>query len=139
MPQQIARFTPVKLEPIIDPQNARTLVVQVAPNLTIARGTILGLVTATGVANVYASGNNDGTQIPLGPSVYDFVSDANGNVVLGYAGATQDLTIGSTWDAEVYWKGTFLESDLTGLDANAVAVMNAREVGVGAQKMLHMP
>lgn len=143
MANLLATYAPTKLEPFIHPEDARTLAVPVLPSLTVARGTLLGLVTSAGAtqgkAGVYASANADGTQIPLGPAVYDFVSDASGNVVIGGTGSTYDLTRGSMLTTEVYWKGTFLESELTGLDANAISVLKARELGVSTNRMLHIP
>jgi hypothetical protein len=86
--------------------------------------------TTAGVAT------SDGSAVPVGFLVYDIVVDASGNVVIGPSGATADLTRGFERTAEVYWQGTFLESDLTGLDAAAVTALKAREIGVGAQKCI---
>jgi hypothetical protein len=143
MSTQIARFAPAKLEPAIYPLEARTMAVQMLPNLTIAKGTVLGQVTSAGGSQskfgAYAAANADGTQLPVGLAVYDFTTDANGMVVLGGAGAAADLIRSPEQTAEIYWKGTFFESDLVGLDANAVTKFVAREFGVGTAKMVHIP
>jgi hypothetical protein len=116
----------------MDPQSARTLACQVTASLTLAKGTVVGQVTASGKIKAYASGNADGSQLPLGFLAYDVVTDASGNVVFGPTGATVDLTRGFELTAPVYYKGTFLQSDLTGLDANAITVLKGRTGGVGA-------
>jgi hypothetical protein len=128
----LSTLTPVKLEPYIDPRGARTLAGQVTASLTLARGTVVGQITATGKLKAYASGNSDGSEIPKGFLVYDIVSDASGNVVYGATGAVVDFTRGQEITAPFYWKGTFLQSDLTGLDANAITVLKGRVEGVGA-------
>lgn len=142
MSQQLASIQPIKLEPFIDPQNARTMAAQPLPNLTVSRGTILGMVSAAGPnlgkVGPYAAANADGTQVPIGPSVYDFTTDANGVAVYGPAAATFGLSRGFELTVPYYWKGTFLETDLTGLDANAVTKLVAREIGIGPAKMLHI-
>jgi hypothetical protein len=132
----VATLSPVKLEPYMNPRGARTMAVAFVASQTLARGTVIGQVTASGLYKAYASGNSDGSQVPIGLLVYDIVVDASGNVVIGTTGSVADLTRGFSKTAEIYWQGTFLESDLTGLDANAVTVFKAREVGTGTAKML---
>lgn len=136
MPVNVATLTPVKLEPYMNPQAARTMALQFAPSQTLARGRVIGQITASGKATAYASGNADGSQFPVGFLEWDIVVDASGNIVYGPTGAVADLTRGFEVTAPVYWAGTFLESDLTGLDANAVTVLKGREIGVGATKCI---
>jgi len=142
MAQLLATIGPIKLEPFIDPQNARTMAAQPLPNLTVARGTVLGMVSSPGPTlgkvGPYNAANADGTQLPIGPSVYDFVTDAAGNAVYGPAGAAFGISRGFEETVPYYWKGTFLETDLSGLDANAVTKLVAREIGIGTAKMLHL-
>lgn len=128
----IATITPVKLEPYMAPSTARTLAGQITASLTLARGTVMGQITATGKWKAYATGNVDGSQVPKGFLVYDIVTDASGNVVFGPTGAVADLTRGFDATAPIYWKGTFLQSDLTGLDAGAITAFGSRVQGVGA-------
>jgi hypothetical protein len=115
------------------------MAVQMGASQTIARGTVLGQKTADSKFYPYASGNSDGTQVPVGIAVYDMVVDANSMVILGTTGAVQDLTHVTQSTGEIYYRGSFLESELTGLDANAVTVLLAREIGVGANKVLEIP
>lgn len=136
MPTLIGTQTPVKLEPYINPAQARTVALQFSPTQTLARGTVIGQITASGKAKAYATGNVDGSQFPVGFLEYDIVVDASGNVTYGPTGATSDLTRGFEITAPVYWAGTFLESDLVGLDAGAVTALKGREIGVGATKCI---
>ena len=129
-----------KLEPYVNPDMARTLAVQFGPSLTIAKGTIIGLITATGKGAAYAAASVDGSQTNIiGPAVYDFTTDASGNVTLGGTGTVAGITVSVDQTAEVYYRGDFLETELTGLDANAVTVLKARELGIGTTKFLHLP
>jgi|SRR5215217_4651802 len=132
MPTLIATDNPVKLEPYIDPQGARTLALEFGASLTLARGTVIGQISATGKAKAYATGNSDGSEVPKGILVYDIVTDASGNVIYGPSGATADLHRGLEKTAPIYWKGTFLQSQLTGLDSGGITAFKARVNGVGA-------
>ena len=68
----------------------------------------------------------DGTQIPIGIMSCDITTDATGRVS---PGANTPGEFGQTYiGAPVYLRGYFLVADLVGLDANAVALMNARYV-----------
>jgi hypothetical protein len=128
----LATLTPVKVEPYMDPRSARTVALQFSASQTLARGTVIGQITATGKAKAYATGNVDGSQNPVGILAYDVVVDASGNVVYGTTGAAVDLTRGQEITGEVYYKGTFLQSDLVGLDAGAITAFKGRVGGVGA-------
>jgi hypothetical protein len=132
MPITLATLTPTKLEPYMDPQAARTVALQFSASQTLAKGTVIGQITATGKAKAYATGNVDGSQNPVGFLAYDIVVDASGNVVYGPSGSAVDLTRGSEITAPVYYKGTFLQSDLTGLDAGGITAFKGRTGGVGA-------
>ncbi len=134
--QTIGTLTPVKLEPYIDPQNARTLAGEFAASQTIVRGTILGQLTSSSKWKVYTDANTDGSGVAAGICVYDIVVDSNGYIVYGPSGSTSSVVSGNEKTAPIYWKGTFLETDLTGLDAAAVTDMKARELGVGTLKCL---
>ena len=103
------------------------------PQLTatgsLTGGSSPGVTIATTTAGVPVA---DGSQIPVGILKYDIVVDASSNISFGPSGAVPDLTRGIERTAEVYYQGTFLQSDLTGLDANAIREMKARTIGVGA-------
>ncbi len=126
----LGSLTPVKLEPYEDPQSARTVALEFVPSQTIARGTLIAQRTSDAKATLYAAAHTDGTENPVGPLVYDIVVDSNGLIVYGPSGATVDLTRGFERTAPVYHKGTFLESELTGLDSTAVSALG-REMGIG--------
>ncbi len=133
MPTNVATFTPVKLEPYMNPAGARTIAMEFAASQTLARGTVIAQITASGKAKAYTDANTDGSGVAIGFLVYDIVVDSSGNIVYGPSGATADLTRGFEKTAPVYWKGNFLQSDLTGLDAAAITDMKGRALGVGAQ------
>ena len=142
MSQLVATRRPIQLLPFIYPSRALTEAYQPAPNLTITRGTIMGQITASGFITTYAAANTDGSQVPLGPSMYDFSSDANSLVIIG-SGVNFGVSMPHDVSVPVYLCGIFLESDLTGLDAGAVTALKAREMyaqvaGV-ATKMLFVP
>jgi hypothetical protein len=117
----------------MDPQHARTIAMQFGISQTLARGTVIAQKTSDGKAYAYVDANTDGTGVAIGFLVYDIVVDSSGNIVFGPSGATADLTRGFEKTAPVYWKGNFLQSDLTGLDANAITDLKGRALGVGAQ------
>jgi hypothetical protein len=77
---------------------------------TLAKGTVVGVVTLTGKVKAYASGNSDGSEVPVG--VIQEAVDA----------ALADK------QSSVYIKGMFVESKLTGVDANAITLLKAKSV-----------
>jgi hypothetical protein len=89
--------------------------VKLAPSLTLARGTVLGQITANGLWKAYTSGAADGSQNPKCFLQYDTVTDASGNHTIG--GGMQ----GDTYlDTPAYFAGDFYAGDLVGLDATGV-------------------
>ena len=118
-----------KLEPLFDPDYARQRAAGIGPSLTIARGTLLGEVSATpGVFAPYAGTNTDGTQTPKLICAYDITTDSSSNVTLsataGQTGAFAPGDAGKT--VPTYVSGVFRSSDLFGLDANALSALGAR-------------
>lgn len=103
------------LEPWIDPENARTRAARFTPSVTIAMGTILGEITASGLLKPYASGNADGSQIPRAIAMYPMVVDASSKVTI--SGDPTGILLN---DAPVFWRGAFLIGDLVGIDATAL-------------------
>lgn len=118
-------FTVAKLEPAYAPELAKTQAFKVASG-DYTRGEVCGFVSATGAAGSYANGNSDGTETAAIIAVYDMYSDGT-NVSLTNDGAL--LPGESRIDAPFYISGFFECAELTGLDANAVADMNARLIG----------
>src|SRR5438270_679742 len=91
---------------------------KLAPSLTLAKGTVLGQITASGLYKAYASGNADGSQTARVILQYAVTTDASGNV-------TDDIG-GISPTAAAYEGGCFDWSDLTGFDANAATNLGAR-------------
>jgi len=121
-----------RLDPILDAEEASLININIGPSLTLARGTVMGETTATpGLFKPYASGNVDGTQIPKGVLQYACTTDASSNITIANEfGVTQKA-------APLYVSGIFKTTDLTGLDANAVAVLQGRYItGVLADGIL---
>ena len=141
----VTSYSNQKLEPVYDHDLARQRAVAIAPSQSIARGTILGEITATpGVYSAYNASHTDGTQIAKAISVYDIATDANGNVTLS---ATTGQTVGPYGDgfaglsAPVYVCGVFNTTDLVGLDSTAVVDFCARfeQGSLSAGGMLRIP
>lgn len=112
-----------RLMPYRNPDQAQTEAFQFAPNLTIAKGTVCGFITASKLTKQYANANVDGSEVAKVIAVYSFTTDANGKVSF-----TGDTTKRDT--APCYTGGDFLESELTGLDAAAIADLGRSENGV---------
>lgn len=112
-----------RLDPLFNQAGNPLINVKLAPSLTLARGTILGELSgaSAGTYAAYASGNTNGTQTPKLILAYESTSDASNNVTMGPAN-DQGLTYPY---ALAYGGGTFKCEDLTGLDANALSVMQA--------------
>lgn len=131
-----------KLEPFINPQDARTFAVQMAANLTVVKGERLGQLTANGKYTNYDDGGAGGAEVAKAIAVYSFVTDASGNVFYGTDVPTTGPTADPQPTAEVYWKGDFLKSELT-----AAAVIGStepddfgwRELGTGTDTIIHIP
>lgn len=106
------------LEPIINPHQARTMDIQLAASKTLAAGTVLGEVTASGKFDAYADAGAGGLDTARVILKYDCKTDGDGNIWLGD-------TIGDLIEAlpvaPVYYTGDFRKGDLTGLTAAAVA------------------
>lgn len=114
MSLQTQPYTGVKLEPFERPHEAVSESIPFGNSLTIARGTLIGLVTADGKGKAYADGNSDGSQTAKAIAMYDFTTDGSGKVTIA-----NDTSV--TYDtAPVYLAGTFRTNELTGLDAAAV-------------------
>lgn len=114
-------YSGAKLEPYLQPELAQIRHVKLGNSLTLARGRVLGIVTATGRYAAYNNAAVDGTEVARALLQYDVVTDATGDASLGTT-AAQD---GNEWGVKhetvpAYFGGTFLEADLTGLDAAAV-------------------
>ncbi len=121
----ILDFTVGKLEPAFAPDMARTDRFKVKSG-TYVKGEVLGFVAATGAVGAYATGNSDGTETAAVIAQYNMYRDGT-NVSLTDDGAL--LTGETNTTAPCYICGFFECDELTGLDANGVADMNARVLG----------
>src|SRR5262245_53497234 len=118
-------FSMAKLEPAFAPELAKTDAFQVASG-SYDKGTVCGIVSATGAAKAYANGNSAGSERAQIIAMYDMYSDGT-NVSLTSDSA---LLPGETaTDAPFYICGFFNCSELTGLDANGITDMSARLIG----------
>lgn len=116
-------FRNTKLEPF-RPEDARTESVVFTVSKTIAKGTVLGRVTATNKWEAYNDGAATGVEVARGIAMYDIVTDASGNVYFGTSAVSEQGA--SELSAPIYVAGEFLVADLTGLDANGLADMQGR-------------
>jgi len=81
-------------------------------NGVLTGGTLMGVITASGLYAPYASGNLDGTETPVG-FLYQSVdtgADANAEVHQG----------------NIILRGNLKNDALTGVDAGAITALNAR-------------
>jgi hypothetical protein len=100
---------------IYNGRDAKVQHVKFGVSLTLAKGTVVGQITATGLWKAYANGSADGSEVAKGVLQYDLTTDASGNHTLG--GGNQAET---QLSAPVYFSGCFRTTELTGLDAAGV-------------------
>jgi hypothetical protein len=125
MPTTLSTFNPTKLEPIEFPEDARIEAVVMGASLTVARGTVLGKVTATNKHAAYNDALTNGVEVATCIAVYDFVTDASGNVYLGTSAVASEMNLPHA-TAPVYVAGVFNSSELTGWNAAAAVDFHAR-------------
>ena len=122
-----------RLVPFRNAQDARTQAFAFGNSLNLVAGTVVGQVTATKKLKAYASGNSDGSEIPIGVLEYDVVTNATGKVQ-GYVGERLDYAFEHS---SVFLVGEFKVSELTGLDANAITKLG-RVFNSGTEGVLRM-
>jgi hypothetical protein len=117
-----------KLEPVVYPETARTLDVAIEPagsgtTVEYARGTVMGIVTATGKWVPYDDdGSDDGRRVARGILAFDISVDDAGKITYTTTAGRKGGEHGETFaDTPVYISGYFQTSELTGLDANGAA------------------
>ena len=130
MPVTLETWNAAKLEPASFPQDARVDAAKLAPSLTLARGTVLGKITATGRLAAYNNANANGTETAVAILVHDVATDASGNHYLG-SSATASSTNLPRQDTSIYVAGVFDTTELTGWDANAATDFQARTLPSG--------
>jgi hypothetical protein len=130
-------FNNAGLQPIYEPDRAVQHHVKLGNSLTLAKGTVLGQITASGLWIAYASGAADGSQIPRAVLAYDCVTDGSGNVTIG--GGQQGETYPT---APAYYVGDFDVTELAGLNAAALTNQPGWRLlwgVVAGPGVLHMP
>lgn len=125
MPTTLNTYLVDKLEPAEYPHDARIDAAQLAPSLTLASGTVLGKITATGKLAAYNNVLTNGTETAVAILVYDTATDASGNHYLGNT-ATPGRDNLPHKDTSIYIAGVFRTTDLTGYDAAAATDFHAR-------------
>jgi len=116
-------YTNIRLDPYINPEEAMKSIRHVAfvPSQTLAKGTILGQVTATGLWKAYATGNSDGSETARLVLQYSIVVDGTGLVTIGNEPVAKKT-------APCYTRGDFRSEDLVGLDAPGLLEMGGHIV-----------
>jgi hypothetical protein len=126
-------FSAQKLEPAIVADQAVTVgVPMVAAVATVAKGTVLGMVTASKLFKAYANANVDGSEVAKVIAMYDFTVDVSGNVFLSHEKSVARKL------APAYCEGYFRTEDLTGLDAAGVADLGRIVSGDLTAGLLHV-
>jgi hypothetical protein len=126
MPTTYAHRWPMdnRLDPLFNQAGDPFINIKLAPSLTLARGTLLGELSgaSAGTYVAYTSGATNGAQVPKLILAYETTTDSDSNATIGPA---NDLGLERP-HALAYGGGVFVCEELTGLDANALSVMNAR-------------
>lgn len=125
MPTTINSWNPDKLEPSMYPELAKTIAAKFPASTTIAKGTVLGEVTATGKLDAYDDNATNGLETAVAISTYDVITDASGNHYLGDS-AVPNPSNPPLAEVPVYICGIFASADLTGVDTNGLTDLKAR-------------
>jgi hypothetical protein len=111
MPQTLETFQLNMLQPMQNPEDARPDAMKFAASLTISKGQAVSVTTATGLGSPLVPGASDGTQLFVGFSAYDFITDSNGKVF--FSDSTAAAWRNTPWSTAPIWKrGTFDPADL---------------------------
>ena len=105
-------YEPVEIRAAGDEKQFLAVPVTVAESQILSTGTVLGIVTDTGLGVAYASTNTDGSELAAGI----LLEDGDG------AAAGADVV------SSMYVRGNFQTSKLSGLDSGAKTDLGAREV-----------
>jgi len=114
-------------------REAKAQTVKFGPGITVAKGTVMGQITASGLWIAYLTGASDGSQTARAISQYDVVVDGSGNHTIG-GGDLGWTEVG----APVYLNGLFRTTELVGLDAGAVTSLGRLVSGSVADGILAM-
>jgi hypothetical protein len=113
-------YNATKLKPYARPEDAITESVPFSASKTIAKGTVLGQVTATGKYEAYDSAGSSGVEVARAIAMYDLTTDGSGNVTIANDRSLAEST------GPVYIGGIFRTSELTGLDDDAVTQLGGQ-------------
>jgi len=91
--------------------------ISTAVSAKIVKGTVMGKISASGLYIPYLTGASDGSETALGILVDDYDPTVSAD--------QNDLRLA----ASMYIHGSFVEANLTGLDAGAKAEMFGKTVG----------
>lgn len=129
-------FGNARLDPVYKSANALVHHVKLQASQTIAKGTVMGELTASpGTFKVYATGNADGSETAKCIMQYDVVTDASQKVTIGGGEAGQKYET-----APVYFSGYFRTTELVGLDAAGIVDFGGHMVsGVVADGIVCLP
>lgn len=133
----VEQTTQNELLPYMHPELAHTRAVEMAPNLTVPKGTLLGKIMASGKYAAYNDANSNGTEVADVWARYSFVTDADGRVHYGVDVPTTGANSYPEATAEVYFTGIFLPADLVGLNAAAKVDLNSRDMAGGT--LIYIP
>lgn len=120
------------LVPFMRPQEAVTESVVFGNSLTVVKGQVVGIKTSDGKWYAYSNANADGTETARAVAQYGFTTDANGKVTIANERSV------SYDSAPVFIKGYFRTTELTGLDAAAVAELGKLTSGTVADGVLRI-
>lgn len=104
------------------------LVVTLMPSQTFPKGVTVGQNTTTKAYGLYASGNADGTQNPVGFMKYACITDASGNISFSSVVGGDEHGVSETTTI-ILVEGYFRTEDLVGFDANALSKMGRQISG----------
>jgi hypothetical protein len=134
----ITTFDCAKISPFIYPELARTMTVRLGASLTLAKGTVLGELSATpGTFEDYSNAASDGTEVARAILPYDVKTDADGLITLG--DVSTGMEQGQKYRSiDVWITGYFRTTDLTGLDANGAVDLGRVVRGTVADGVLRV-
>src|SRR5687767_10333764 len=133
MPTTLETLTSNPLQPKLWPEDAKTISMnKFSNNLDLAKGTVLGKVTADGKLAAYNNANANGTETAVGILGVDINTDANGNIYFADDSAVPSaLNTPSKAGVPVFISGCFDTADLVGWDAPAAVDLGAKTLPNG--------
>lgn len=133
MPVSTTTYSIIGITPIENPQDARAGAGVFKASVTIARGTVLAVLTATKKFEAYASGGSGGTETAVGICMYDIITDSSGNVFFGNSSTATEINV--PCQTAPYWSaGTFKTGELigySGSESDVLGDLNAHLNGNG--------